>query len=381
MKRSGNFISNLSGSLKYMSFRPAKLPPDPSISIDDEMLSLLTNAYHVLGELNGISKQLLNIDLFISMYDRKEALLTSQIEGTQATIDDIFDPYIDVNKNLNVAEVVNYIKALNYANNLRLKLPLSVRFFKDIHQLLLNGLRGEEKNPGEIRISQNWIGPAGSTLKNARFIPPNIEDMNQALYDLEKYLHDDFQTDRLTRIALIHYQFETIHPFLDGNGRIGRLLIMLLLKEYQLLEYDTLYISYYFKMNRTEYYDRLMDVRLKDDYESWIKFFLRGIIIASTDSINMINKILNLHNINIHKIDNLIYKSKSAIYQLFDYIESHPIIDIKQASLSIHKSFNTTSKAINALINLGIIKQVEGDIRYRVFAYEDLLAILREGTE
>jgi len=381
MKRSGYFTSNLSGSMKYLSFSPTKLPPDPFISIDDEMLSLLTNAYHILGELNGISKQLLNIDLFISMYVRKEALLTSQIEGTQATMDDIFNPYIDVNNNLNVTEVVNYVKALNYANNLRLKLPLSVRFFKEVHKLLLSGLRGEEKNPGEIRISQNWIGPAGSTLKNARFIPPNIEDMNQALNDLEKYLHDDFQSDRLTRIALIHYQFETIHPFLDGNGRIGRLLIMLLLKEYLLLDYDTLYISYYFKMNRTEYYDRLMDVRLKDDYESWIKFFLRGIIIASTDAINMINKIINLHNINIDKIDKLIYKSKSAIYQLFDYIESHPIIDIKQASLFIHKSFNTTSKAIKILVDLGIIKQVEGDIRYRVFAYEELLAILREGTE
>lgn len=205
--------------------------------------------------------------------------------------------------------------------------------------------------------------------------------MNQALNDLEKYLHEDFQSDRLTRIALIHYQFETIHPFLDGNGRIGRLLIMLLLKEYQLLEYDTLYISYYFKMNRNEYFDRLMDVRLKDDYESWVKFFLRGIIIASTDAINMINKIINLHNININKIDKLIYKSKNTIYQLFDYIESHPIIDIKQASLSIHKSFNTTSIAIKILVDLGIIKQVEGHIRYRVFAYEELLVILREGTE
>jgi len=381
LNRSGKFINNLSGSLTYKSFCPTKLPPDPIIEIDDEMLDLLTNAYHILGELNGISKQLMNIELFISMYVRKEALLTSQIEGTQATMDDIFNPYIEDNMNLNVIEVVNYLKALIYANKRILELPLSIRFIKEVHQALLSGLRGDDKSPGELRNSQNWIGPAGSHLKNARFIPPNVDDMHVALGDLEKYIHEGFQTDRLTRIALIHYQFETIHPFLDGNGRIGRLLIMLLLKEYKLLDYDTLYISYFFKRNRTEYYDRLMDVRFKDDYESWIKFFLNGIIDASNDAINTINLIIKLHKKNIDKINNFLLQSKITVYRLFGYVESHPVIDIKQASIAINKSFNTTSKALKTLIDLGILIQVEGDIRYRVFAYEELLAILREGTE
>jgi Fic family protein len=281
MSRSGQFVSNLSGSLTYQSFKPSNLPPTPEILIDDILSNKMNEAYHLLGKLDGISRLIPNRDLFISIYVRKEALLSSQIEGTQATLDDIFDPHLEQNLNLDVEEVIQYLKALNHANSLLEKLPISIRFIKEIHLVLLSSSRGMEKEPGELRRTQNWIGPKGSSLKNSKFIPPNIHDMMDSLSNLEYYIHQEDRANALIKIALIHYQFETIHPFLDGNGRLGRLLISILLKHYGLLEADTLYLSYYLKRNRIEYYDRLMDVRLKGYYEAWISFFIEGIIESS----------------------------------------------------------------------------------------------------
>lgn len=381
MNRSGFFINNLTGELSYHSFKPSPLPPVPGIVIDEDLNQKIKEAYRLLGKLDGVSCQLPNKDLFISMYVRKEALLSSQIEGTQATLDDIFDPFLEQNISLDVEEVINYLQALHYADELLNQLPISIRFIKEIHQVLLSGRRGEERHPGELRSSQNWIGPGGSTLKNARFIPPNVKDMNDSLSDLEKYIHKDDGQDKLIKIALIHYQFETIHPFLDGNGRIGRLLINLLLKQYKLLEYDTLYLSYYFKRNRMEYFDRLMDVRLKGHYEAWILFFVEGIIESTKHALSCIQSIIELRKKNINKIKEITGKQKKAAELLFDYIESHPIIDIGQASNSIGKTFNTISSAIELFINLGILVQVKGKERYRTFAYEDYLNILRDGTE
>jgi Fic family protein len=247
MSRSGVFVNNLSGDLSYPSFRPSDLPPKPEISIEDELDKKTKEAYRLLGKLDFISKLIPNIDLFISMYVRKEALLSSQIEGTQATLDDIFDPHLEQKMNPDIEEVLQYLKALHYANVRVKDLPISIRFIKEVHEVLLSSARGKDKEPGQLRKSPNRIGPQGGSLKHVSFILPNPDDMVVSLSNLESYIHEDQSLDALVRIALIHYQFETIHPFLDGNGRMGRLMISLLLKHYGLLEEDTLYISYYLK--------------------------------------------------------------------------------------------------------------------------------------
>ena len=229
--RAGEFKNNLSGKMAYQSFAPSPLPPDPPILMDRDSVNLLVQANRQIALLEGLASRIPSVNLFISMYVRKEALLSSQIEGTQATLDDVLDPMLDVNVNLNVADVINYIRATEFAINRLRSLPLCCRLIKETHAVLMAGVRGQEKSPGEFRYSQNWIGGQGSTLKNARYIPPNPEDMNQAMIDLEKYMNAEDDLDPLIRAGLIHYQFETIHPFLDGNGRVGRLLITLFLME------------------------------------------------------------------------------------------------------------------------------------------------------
>jgi len=380
MSRSGQYVSNLSGDLSYQSFKPSDLPPKPPVSLSEGLNLRIKEAYQLLGKLDGVSKLIPNKELFISMYVRKEALLSSQIEGTQATLDDIFDPHLEQNMNLDVEEVIQYLKALHHANDLLLSLPISIRFIKEVHHVLLTSTRGKDKEPGDLRRTQNWIGPQGSTLKNARFIPPNVNDMQLALSNLEKFIHEPSDFDSLVKIALIHYQFETIHPFLDGNGRIGRLLITILLRHYGLLEDDTLYLSYYLKKNRVEYYDRLMDVRLKGHYEAWIQFFIEGIIESAKHALSCIEDLLALRDRNLNQLSQLNGKTKNTALLLFGYLESHPIIDIKQASIGINKAFNTVSSAVDTLTQLGILKQVQGSKRYRIFAYEDYLNILRDGT-
>ena len=248
INRSGEYVSNLSGKLEYNSFRPAKLPPIPPIQPDEEMLALLLDANKKVSLLDGLAARIPDMDLFVAMYVRKEALVSSQIEGTQCTLEDILDPNLDTNTNIDVSEVVNYIKAMEFAVEQLNTLPLCNRLIKETHAVLLQGVRGAEKTPGEFRTSQNWLGSPGSTLKNARYIPPNVQDMNIAMSDLEKYINSEDSLDTLIRAALIHYQFETIHPFLDGNGRIGRLLIALFLMQTQTLRFPVLYISCYLKL-------------------------------------------------------------------------------------------------------------------------------------
>ena len=381
MSRQGTYIKNLPGISEYTSFLPSSLPPRPELNIDSEMINLLSQANRLIGRLEEKSYHIPDRDLFVSMYIRKEALLSSQIEGTQATLDDIFDPYLEDNKNQEVADVINYVKALNYANERIKSLPISNRLLKEVHSILLDGIRGEEKNPGEYRSSQNWIGPKGSNLRNSIFVPPNVIDMKNAMSDLEKFIHYDNSLDILIKIALIHYQFETIHPFLDGNGRIGRLMINLLLKDSKVLSYDTLYISYYLKRNRAEYYDRLMAVRLKGHYEQWVKFFLKGVTVSSLNAIKCIDALLNLHNSNYSLITNNTGRAKTTVLKVFHLFESNPISDIRKISDAIDVSFKSTSNAISLLVDLNIIKQITNKERNRVYIYEVYLDILREGTE
>jgi Fic family protein len=377
--RAGEYKTNLTGELQYRSFLPRPLPPIPPIELIEETVNLLSKANRSIGILEGVSRQIPNVELFVSMYVRKEALLSSQIEGTQATLDDILDPNIEENTNQHVADVINYIKASQHASRRLSELPICNRLLKETHEILMQGVRGGEKSPGEFRHSQNWIGPAGGTLRDARYIPPNPEDMIEAMSDLEKFINSEDDIDPLIKIALIHYQFETIHPFLDGNGRIGRLLIALFLIEKKLLSHETLYISYFLKRNRIEYYDRLNDVRTKGNFEQWLRFFLLATYESAQDAITTIDELINLHNRNYEVVNNT-GKSAKTVIKVFNYIESSPIIDIKKTSAALRLSFNAVSNAVNKLVELGILKKTENVRRSRVFAYEEYLGILRKDT-
>lgn len=377
--RAGYYKQNLSGEMAYKSFVPNPLPPVPPIELSEDIVGLLVKANSQLAVLESIAARIPNVELFISMYVRKEALMSSQIEGTQATLEDILDPMLDTNTNRNIADVVNYIKATEFAITRLQTLPLCNRLIKETHAVLMKGVRGQEKNPGEFRYSQNWIGGQGSTLKNARYIPPSPDDMQNAMSDLEKYINTDDNLDALIQAALIHYQFETIHPFLDGNGRVGRLLITLFLMDKGILTTPALYISYFLKKNRVEYYDRMTEVRTKGNYEQWIIFFLQAIMESAGDATSTIDELITLHDTNTSVISKLGRASKNTML-VFDYLESNPIIDIGKTAEALSITFNTASSAVRRLVDAGILVQTGGGGRNRTFAYEAYLDILRKGT-
>lgn len=377
--RSGSYKINLSGEMAYKSFTPNALPPVPPVEMSDEMIALLVKANSEIAVLESKSKYIPNISLFVSMYVRKEALLSSQIEGTQATLEDILDPMIETNTNRDIADVINYVKATEFAVKRLKELPLCNRLIREIHEILMSGIRGQEKNPGEFRRSQNWIGGQGSTLKNAVYIPPSPSEMMQSMSDLEKYIHSDDKLNVLIRAALIHYQFETIHPFLDGNGRVGRLLITLFLIDKKVLTSPALYISYFLKKNRTEYYDRMTEVRRKGNFEQWIKFFLEAFTESAEDAILTIDELALLHNKNTERILKMGRISKNA-ESVLKYIESHPIIEIKKTAEALGIAYNTVSNIVNRFVNADILYQTTSANRNRIFTYKAYLAILRKGT-
>ena len=377
--RAGHYKSNLSGEMAYKSFVPNPLPPDPPIALTEDIVTLLVKANSQLAVLESVATRIPNVKLFVSMYVRKEALMSSQIEGTQATLEDVLDPMLEANTNRDVSDVVNYIKATEFAINRLQTLPLCNRLIKETHAVLMEGVRGQEKSPSEFRYSQNWIGGQGSTLKNARYIPPSPDEMLDAMSDLEKYINADDDLDALIRAALIHYQFETIHPFLDGNGRVGRLLITLFLMEKKVLSTPALYISYFLKKNRVEYYDRMTEVRAKGNYEQWVKFFLQAIMESAEDATTTIDELIALHDANVSAVSKLGRAAKNAML-VFNYLESNPIIEIRKTAEALGITFNTTSSAINRLVDAGILAQTSNNSRNRTFAYEAYLDILRKGT-
>jgi len=378
--RSGSFISNLSGDAEYHSFRPAPLPPIPPIEYDDEISSMLIQANRRVALLDGLSSRIPNMDLFVAMYIRKEALVSSQIEGTQCTLDDVLDPNIEANLSSDVSDVINYIKATEYALNRLNVLPLCNRLIKETHAVLLSGVRGGEKTPGDFRYSQNWIGGQGSTLKNARYIPPNPQDMDKAMSDLEKYINAEDTLDPLVRAALIHYQFETIHPFLDGNGRIGRLLITLFLMQTHILSTPVLYISCYLKSNRVEYYDRMTEVRKSGNYEQWVLFFLRAIAETSDDAIETIDKLTALHSKSSALLQNETPRVRKNLEAMLSYLEQKPIIDTKKTAVALGFSYNTTAKYVDILCGKNILSQTSKVGKAKVYSYDEYLTILRKDT-
>ena len=378
--RAGKTVQNLSGNMAYSSFYPQPLPPDPNIEIDAEMRQLLIDAHKKLALLEGLSDRIPNKDLFISMYVRKEALVSSQIEGTQCTLEDVLNPEIDENANADVSDVVNYVRAVNYAIGRMEDLPLCSRLIRETHAVLLNSVRGCDKTPGEFRSSQNWIGGAGSTLQNARYIPPNPRDMEECMSTLERYMNDVDDADPLIKAALIHYQFETIHPFLDGNGRVGRLLITLYLMRERVISSPVLYLSCYLKLNRIEYYDRMSEIRRNGNYEQWIKFFLEGVSKTAEDATDTIDRLNALHRKNEEKLSDASTRSRPNVMNLFEYIERNPIIETVKTAAALGISRNGAAKYIAYLCDKGILQYSTKSGKALVFAYEEYLDILRKDT-
>ena len=375
MNRAGGYVTALNGFAAYKAYRPNALPPVPPLEMDAEMVELLSEAQYGLGKLDAVSEMVPDMDLFLGSYVRKEALLSSQIEGTQATLEDVLDAEMETSVNLEVGDVINYVHALNFAIEEMKTLPICNRLLCDTHKVLMQGVRGQEKNPGEFRNSQNWIGAAGSTIQTARYIPPTVEDMKTAMSDLEKFINLS-EMDILLKAALAHYQFETIHPFLDGNGRIGRMLIVLMLLNDKALHRPVLYLSLFLKRNRVEYYDRLGEVRVKGNYEQWVKFFLSGVIETCNDSIQAILTINRL----IEKDEKMLEGQTETVKRVYQYLKEHPIINIGATAKNVGLSFNTVSNAVNKLMQFGILTERTTAARNRVFEYAAYLDVLKSGT-
>ncbi len=374
--RAGVFMNQPSG---YKSFVPKKLPPDPMINMDLEMLKLLSDADRKLGRLDGITHILPNPELFVAMYVQKEAVLSSQIEGTQASLTDVLDIASDASKDTEIQDVVNYVSAMKYGLKRLQSFPLCLRLIREIHAVLLKNGRGSNRNPGEFRTSQNWIGPAGCALSNATFIPPTVPDMNTALSDLELFFYAEDDIPSLIKIALIHAQFESIHPFLDGNGRVGRLLITFWLCSEKILSQPLLYLSYYFKSNRIEYYDRLMTVRKDGDWEGWIKFFLRGVASVSDEATESAKLIIQLKE----KYSQVLSEKTNNNYiRLLDHLFETPFISKNNAAEFLQISYPTASAIIEEFVRQNILTDITPhQQRNKRYCFVEYVNILNRGTE
>lgn len=365
----------------YFSYMPQKLPPAPAINMKD-LYVLVDKAGIALGRLDGMSMILPEPSLFLYMYVRKEAVLSSQIEGTQSSLSDLL---LFENEQIpgapldDVTEVSNYVAAMNYGLERLQELPLCLRLLKEIHAILMQSGRGNQKQPGEFRLSQNWIG--GTRPGNAKFIPPPPERLMEALGDLEKFFHDEnVKLPVLIKAALIHVQFETIHPFLDGNGRLGRLLITFILCAEGILKQPLLYLSLYFKTNRQAYYEHLQLVRDTGDWEEWIRFFLVGVIETAqqaTDTAQAIISLFKEDRLHIEKSG----KSASSTLNIHHYFQRYPISNTAKIKEVCDISLPTVLRALSVLEHLGIIEEITGKERNKIYVYKKYLAILNTGTE
>ncbi|MDP2173133.1 MAG: Fic family protein [Candidatus Cloacimonadaceae bacterium] len=359
---------------QYSSFLPAKINQvwtweDPRVNV------LLEQATQSLGELNAFSLIVPNVNLFIQMHILKEANTSSRIEGTNTEIEDVIldEDLVLPEKRDDWIEVQNYVNAINFAIEKLDTLPLSLRLIRETHSILMHSVRGENKTPGEFRRSQNWIG--GSSLSDAAFIPPHIEDMPDMLGDFESFLHNvNINTPHLIKCAIMHYQFETIHPFLDGNGRIGRLLITLYLVRNRLLNKPTLYISDYFDSHRGAYYNALTRVRESHDLGHWVRFFLQSVIVTAEKGKTTFNRILELHRNTENEIVTL-GRQASHARKLIIHMYQSPIITVKNAKLLLNLNYASVNHLISRLVEIGILREITGYARNRVFIFEKYVSV------
>lgn len=383
--RIGRFVTTVAFDETVRAFVPPPLPPEPPVAISEELLRRLSEADRAVGRLDGVAMLLPDKALFLYMYVRKEAVLSSQIEGTQSTLDDLlrFENEALAGKPVDdVAEVSNYVDAMMFGLE-RLRdpkgLPLCLRLLREMHARLLRSGRGEAKNPGEFRRSQNWLG--GTRPGNAEFVPPPVNEMDACLNDLECFLQDDSRhIPPLMKAGMLHVQFETIHPFLDGNGRLGRLLIALFLVDKDVLREPLLYLSLYLKTHRQTYYRLLQDVRLKGDWETWLEFFLIGVAETANNAYDSAMRIVALFRNDRERISAAGDQTNSML-RIHELLQTHPFVNAAQAQRKTGLSAPTVNKAFEALESLGVVREVTGKQRGRVFAYGAFLDILDEGTD
>jgi Fic family protein len=376
--RAGRYVQQPAG---YRAFIPAPLPPKPPVDLGGPLRALLSEADYALGRLDGAVLTLPNPDLFVFMYVRKEAVLSSQIEGTQSSLQNLlaaeahlFDPDAPVD----VAEVVNYVKAMNHGLARLAELPVSVRLIREIHGVLMEGVRGGRLMPGELRTSQNWIGPAGCTLREATFVPPPPHEVPQALSDLERFLHSESPLPVLVQVGLAHAQFETIHPFLDGNGRVGRLLIAFLLTERKLLARPVLYLSHYFKRHRAEYYDRLQAVRDTGDWEGWLAFFLRGVAEVASEAAGTAAAILRMREDYRSRITERLGRAAGNGHRVMDKLFDHPIVTVATVRTWLDVTPAGANNLVNRLVDAGLLREITGYARNRRFRFDPYLRLFEE---
>jgi len=374
--RAGRYVKQPTG---YRAFIPSPLPPDPPIRLDPPVQSLLSLADQAVGRLDGATNMLPNPELFVAMYVRQEAVLSSQIEGTQSSLDDVLTFELGPGGRPvpgDIEEVVNYIRAMNYGLTRLQDLPLSLRLIREIHAQLLQGVRGAEKQPGEFRISQNWIGAGRVPLERATFVPPPVTEMWQALDNFERFLHADDDIPVLVRCALAHAQFETIHPFADGNGRVGRLLITFLLCHRRVMQRPLLYLSLYLMRHRLEYYDRLMAMREQGDWEGWLRFFLQGVAETAEEATRKAHAIVRLRE--DHRA--LLQHQGQAVAGLraLDLLFQQPLVNVTYVRDHLGVAYVTANKIVEQFRTLGLLEEITGGQRFRIYRYTPYTALFDE---
>jgi Fic family protein len=379
--RAGRYHRQVAG---YRAFLPAPLPPEPPVALAGELQRRLSDADRSLGRLDGSVGTLPNPDLFVYMYVRKEAVLSSQIEGTQSSLQDLLAAEAHIlgdDRPRDVDEVVNYVRAMRHGLRRLAELPVSVRLIREIHAELLACVRGSRLAPGDLRTSQNWIGPAGCTLAEATFVPPPPAEVPATLGALETFLHTADDLPLLVKIGLAHAQFETIHPFLDGNGRIGRLLITFLLCERGVLHQPVLYLSHFFKRHRQEYYERLQAVRDAGDFEGWLGFFLRGVAEVSVEAALTARRILELREAHRRAITDQLGRAAGNGHRVLDRLYEQPIVSAKDAQALLGTTFAGANQIVQRLVEIGILREITGQARNRRFRYDGYVRLFEEGPE
>jgi Fic family protein len=374
--RAGSYVRQVLG---YSAFIPAPLPP-ANLTIDNELHGLLADAATALGRLDGSIQTLPNPDLFVLMYIRKEAVLSSQIEGTQSSLTDVLEMeanLMDANRPGDVLEVINYIEALKHGIGRLEALPVSTRLIREVHGRLMQGVRGQERNPGEVRTTQNWIGHGGSTLNDAVFVPPPAHEVGPALTALETFIHTERVLPTLVRIGVVHAQFETIHPFLDGNGRVGRLLITLLLCEQNVLSQPVLYISHFLKANRQRYYELLQSIRDNGTWEEWLKFFIGGIRTVSDEATETARRIVTLREAHRKLITDNFGRATASGLTLLENLFLHPVVSVKYVANLLGMTPAGANVLVRRMVDAGLLVEVTGNARNRAFRYGDYVDLFQ----
>ena len=379
--RAGRYVRQPTG---YRAFIPRNLPPDPPIHVSGSLQVALSEADRALGRLDGSIQTLPNPDLFVYMYVRKEAVLSSQIEGTQSSLQDLLSAeakVLSASTPQDVSEVVNYVDAMNHGLRRLPELPVSVRLIREIHARLLAGTRGSHLTPGELRTSQNWIGPGGCTLGEATFVPPPPSEVLDALSALERFIHTaETGLPLLLKIGLAHAQFETIHPFLDGNGRVGRLLITFLLCEQNVLLKPVLYLSHYFKRYRTQYYEHLQATRDRGAWEEWLTFFVRGVAEVSREATETARRILALREAHRTLITDKFGRAAGNGHRVLESLYEHPIVSVHDVQALIGTTHPPANQLVARMTENGILREITGQSRYRLFRYQSYIDLFSEPT-